>query len=208
MSARWRIAAAVIASSTLTVLSAALKAQIRESQVIDAFSTEGQITVNGQTRQYKVEHLPASSFPALPAAVAAELNRRGCLIPQTYEAHGPENVIRGSFRRAGENDWAALCSVHGTVSLLVFFEGAADSPAVLATAAETARLQLNNASGNMEFDWGIDVATPELVHEAQTEMRRRPARLDHDSVADSVIDGATVYHFYAGNAWTTVETRD
>ena len=130
------------------------------------------------------------------------------MIPQTYEAHGPENVIHGSFRRAGEKDWAVLCSVHGTVSLLVFFDGAAESPEVLATAAETSRLELNNASGKMEFDWGIDVATPELVHQAQTQMRHRPARADHDSIADSIIDGATVYRFYTGTAWTTVETSD
>lgn len=208
MNVRWKLAAAAIAGSMLTFLSEAVMAQGPELQPIDAFSNSGTVTVNGQTHQYKVEHLPASSFPALPTAVAAELNRRGCLIPQTYEAHGPENVIHGSFRRPGEKDWAALCSVHGTVSLLVFFEGAAASPDVLATAAETSRLELNNASGKLEFDWGIDVATPELVHEAQTDMRRRPAKPDHDAIADSIIDGPTVYRFYAGNAWTTVETSD
>jgi hypothetical protein len=208
MNARSRFAAVVLVSSTLTVLSVALKAQGPELQPIDAFSTSGQVTVNGQTRPYKVEHLPASSFPALPTAVAAELNRRGCLIPQTYEAHGPENVIHGSFKRPGEKDWAVLCSVHGTVYLLVFFDGAAASPEVLSTAAETSRLELSNASGKMEFDWGIDVATPELVHETQSEMRRRPAKADHDAIADSMIDGATVYRFYAGNGWTTVETSD
>ncbi|MFZ0305046.1 MAG: hypothetical protein WAL75_20310 [Terracidiphilus sp.] len=208
MNVRWRLAAAMIGGSMLTFLSAALGVQGPELQAIDAFSNSGTVTVNGQPRQYMVEHLPASSFPALPAGVAAELNRRGCLIPQTYEAHGPENVIHGSFRRPGESDWAALCSAHGTVSLLVFFEGASESPAVLATAAETARLELNNATGKLEFDWGIDVASPEQVHEAQSEMRRRPARLDHDAVADSIIDGPTVYRFYAGNAWTNVATSD
>jgi hypothetical protein len=202
----WQVAgvrAALLALAVVAYCDSALTAQ-----VMDAFSTSGQVTVNGQTRSYKVEHLPASSFPALPTSVAAELNRRGCLIPQTYEAHGPENVIHGSFRRAGEKDWAVLCSVHGTVSLLVFFEGAAASPDVLASAAETSRLELNNASGKLEFVWGIDVATPELVHEAQTEMRRRPAKADRDAIADSIIDGPTVYRFYAGNAWTTVETSD
>jgi len=147
----------------------------------------------------------------LPAAVAAELNRRGCLIPQTYEAHGPENVIHGSFKRAGEKDWAALCSVHGTVSLLVFFDGTEASPEVLLSAAETARLGPTPASGllgMLAFDWGIDVATPETVHEAQSQMRRRPARLDHDAIADANVDGPTIYRFYTGNAWKMIETSD
>ena len=200
--------AALMALAVVVCCGAVLWAQGPELQAIDAFSNSGTVTVNGQARPYKVEHLPASSFPALPAAVAAELNRRGCLIPQTYEAHGPENVIHGNFRRSGEKDWAALCSVHGTVTLLVFFDGEATNPAVLATAAETERLEAHGASGVLGFDWGIDVASPELVHEAQAGMRHRPARLDHDAVADSMIDGVTVYHFYAGNAWTVVETSD
>jgi hypothetical protein len=207
----WQVSgvrAALVAFVVVLCCGPALKAQDPELQAIDAFSNSGTVTVNGKVTPYKVEHLPASSFPALPAAVAAELNRRRCLVPQTYEAHGPENVIHGSFKRPGEKDWAALCSVHGIVSLLVFFEGAADSPEILASAAETSRLELNNASGRLEFDWGIDVATPELVHEAQTQMRRRPAKADHDAIADSIIDGPIVYRFYAGNAWTTVETSD
>lgn len=206
----WQVAGmrtALVALAVVLCCDFSLRAQTSGSQ-LDAFSNSGAVTVNGQTRQYKVQHLPASSFPALPAAVAAELNRRDCLIPQTYEAHEPENVIHGSFRRAGEKDWAVLCSVHGTVSLLVFFEGAAASPEVVTSAAETSRLELNNASGKLEFDWGIDVATPELVHEAQTQMRRRPAKADHDAIADSIIDGPTVYRFYTGSAWTIVETSD
>ena len=179
-----------------------------QDPVSDPLNASGQVTVDGRPTPYIVRHLPVNAFPQLPAAVADALTRRGCLIPQTYEAHGPENVIHGNFRRSGEKDWAALCSVHGTVTLLVFFDGEATNPAVLATAAETERLEAHGASGVLGFDWGIDVASPELVHEAQAGMRHRPARLDHDAVADSMIDGVTVYHFYAGNAWTVVETSD
>ena len=197
------LAVAWIAVAAVVLFNAAAQAQSA-----DAFTSAGQVAVDGTTMSYTVRHLPASAFPALPAAVVAELNRRGCLIPQTYEAHRPENVIHGSFRRAGSTDWALLCSVRGVISLLVFFEGQAESAVVLATAPETERLEAHGASGVLGFAWGIDVASPELVHEAQAGMRHRPARLDHDAVADSIIDGATVYHFYAGSAWTVVDTRD
>jgi hypothetical protein len=36
-------------------------------------------------------------------------------------------------------------------------------------------------------------------------MERRPPRLDHDALADSVVDRRTVYHFYAKSVWTLVE---
>lgn len=164
----------------------------------------GQIVVNGRATPYLIRHLPVSSFPQLPAAVAGELNRRGCLIPQTYEAHAPENVIEASLERAGSRDWAVLCSTQETVSLLVFFESAGAAARVLATAPETERLQPQGAAGRLGFDWGIDRATPEQVREARAAMRNPPPRLEHDALADSLIDEKTVYHYYSANAWTVV----
>ena len=73
----------------------------------------GQIVVDGRSTPYLIRHLPVSSFPDLPPQLAALLNRRGCLIPQTYQAYGPENVIRASLERAGSSDWAVLCSAQG-----------------------------------------------------------------------------------------------
>ena len=35
-----------------------------------------------------------------------------------------------------------------------------------------------------------------------------PARLDHDALADSVVEGRTIYHFYSKNAWTILEMPD
>ncbi len=166
----------------------------------------GHVTVDGHVTPYLIRHLPAISFPELPAAVQDELDRRGCLIPQTYEAHHPENVIHGSFERSGSSDWAVLCSHAGTVSLLVFFSGAPESPAVLAGAPETRRLQTSDAAGDLGFNWGIDPASPEQVREKQVGMEPRPPRLDHDCIADSVIEHRTVYHYFSKGGWTLVET--
>jgi hypothetical protein len=168
----------------------------------------GQIQVNGRTTQYVIRHLPVSSFPQLPETVAKALLERGCLIPQTYQAHRPENVVQASLERPGSTDWALLCSANGTVSLLVFFgstaagEAVVAPPQVLASALETERLQLHGSVGGvLGFNWGIDPATPEHVHEAQAGMDKRPARVDHDALADTLVDHHTVYHFYTNGAW-------
>ena len=87
----------------------------------DPLNVSGQVTVDGRPIPYLIRHLPVNAFPQLPAAVQDALTRRGCLIPQTYEAHQPENVVHASLERHGSSDWAVLCSVDGTVSLLVFF---------------------------------------------------------------------------------------
>lgn len=165
----------------------------------------GQITANGHSASYVIHHLPATSFPDLPAPIASTIAVRGCLIPQTYEAHRPENVIHGSLERAGSHDWALLCSVKGTVSLLVFFASAPERPIVLATAPETERLQAHDPSRVLGFNWGIDPASPEQIHDAQIGLEHRPPAPDHDALADSVVDQKTVYHFYSKGKWTLVD---
>ena len=168
----------------------------------------GQIILGGHSIPYRIRHLPVSSFPELPAQVQEQLNRRGCLIPQSYQAHGPENVIHASFEHAGSSDWAALCSAQGTVSLLVFFASNPGQFVVLAAAPETERLQTHDPGGVLGFDWGIDPASPARIHEAQAGLDHRPPLVDHDALADSLIDHRTVYHFYAKSAWTVLEMPD
>jgi hypothetical protein len=168
----------------------------------------GQIIVDGHPTPYLIRHLPISSFPDLPPAIQQQLDRRDCLIPQTYEAHGPENVVHASLERPGSSDWAILCSAQGTVSLLVFFGDGSSQPFTLASAPETERLQAHDPSGVLEFNWGIDPASPEQVHDAQLPMRHPPPRIDHDALADTLVDRHTVYHFYLKSAWIVLEMQD
>lgn len=168
----------------------------------------GQVVVDGHSTPYLIRHLPVNSFPQLPSTVQDLLNRRGCLIPQTYEARRPENVVHASLERRGSSDWAVLCSVKGTVSLLVFFASNNGDPMVLATSAETVRLQAHGSTDVLGFNWGIDPASPDEVHQAQLGMRHLPPRIDHDALADSVIDHKTVYHLYSKNTWALVDTQD
>src|SRR6202041_2443829 len=151
---------------------------------------QGKVVIAGRPTPYLIRHLPVNSFPVLPLRIQNALDRRGCTIPQTYEAHGPENVVHGSLERAGSSDWAVLCSAQGTVSLLVFFGERTEGtqPAVLASTSETERLQAHGATEVLGFDWGIDRATPEQIEEAQSGMAHRPARVDHDAGAEAMID--------------------
>jgi hypothetical protein len=165
----------------------------------------GQVVVDGRSTPYLIRHLPISSFPDLPASVVDLLNLRGCLIPQTYEAHRPENVVHASLERAGSSDWAVLCSAAGKVSLLVFFSGNSAQPLLLASAPETERLQSHPSTGVLGFNWGIDPVSPQQIHDAQIGLVPRPPKLDHDALADSIVDHKTIYHFCVKNVWTVLE---
>jgi hypothetical protein len=198
--------AAILASASISAVGqTALSVEGRSpAQLVES----GQILFDGRSTPFIIRHLPASSFPDLPAAIQDQLNLRGCLIPQTYEAHRPENVVHASLERQGSSDWAVLCSVQGTVSLLVFFDNSFARPAVLASAPETERLQAHDPSGVLGFNWGIDPASPEQVREAQAGMEHRPPLLDHDALADTLVDHHTVYHFYMRSAWIVLAVQD
>jgi hypothetical protein len=174
----------------------------------EALVVSGQIVISGHATPYLIRHLPVSSFPALPRSVQDELNKRGCTIPQTYEAHRPENVVHANLEGRGAADWAVLCAIQGTVSLLVFFNGSTQPPALLASTPETERLQPHDASGVLGFNWGIDPASPAQVAEAQTGLTPHPPMLDHDALADAIVEHKTIYHFYAKSAWTLVKLPD
>jgi hypothetical protein len=183
------------------ILSVSLSGSAQQSSPLN---TSGEVLVAGRSTPYLIRHLPISSFPDLPAAIQQALNRRGCLIPQTYEARKPENVVHASLERPGSSDWAVLCSVEGTVSLLVFLSRSPGEPVTLASAPETERLQQRDSTGTLGFNWAIDHASPEQVHQAQTGMDPRPPLLDHDALADTAVDRRTVYHYHAHGAWTLV----
>ena len=165
----------------------------------------GHVPSEGRSVPFLIRRLPVSSFPDLPADVATTLNERGCMIPQTYEAHHPENVVRASLERAGSSDWAVLCGSRGTVSLLIFFASAPEKPIVLESAREMERLQMHDRGGVLGFNWGIDPASPEQVREARSGMEHRPPPTDHDALADSIIDVKTIYHFYSKHSWMLLD---
>ena len=191
-------------AACLLQLLCALAALAQQPQLDSA----GQIDHEGRPTPYLIRRLPVSSVPDLPAPLQAELTHRGCLIPQTWQAHHPENVVRAALSAPGSDDWAILCSVNGQVSLLVAISGDPASLIALATFAESNRLRPRDASGALGFDWGIDPASPAQVHQAQTGLSPRPAPIDHDALADTLMDRRTIYHYFTRNAWTRLETPE
>jgi hypothetical protein len=203
MKPAWMI---LIAAAAPVVLPACAQGVPRATErPADALIERGEIDFGGHSARYVIRHLPVSSFPALPQAVQAQLEQRGCLIPQTYEAHRPENVVHASLEARGTSDWAALCSVQGTVSLLVFFADGSKPAMELASAPETERLQVHDVTGVLGFNWGIDPASPKDVADAESGVTPRPPPLDHDALADSVVEHKTMYHYYAKGGWRVME---
>lgn len=147
---------------------------------------------------YKIRLLPVSSFPQLPRVVAQQLDRKGCMIPQSFEAHEPENVITGSFEKAGSSDWAALCSVKGVTTLYVFFQSNLAHPVALRSQPDNKWLGI---SWSREYGsaWGISTMPATVLP--------RTDEVDHDGIEDSFVGQSSVVRYFRNGQWTTLDSN-
>lgn len=160
----------------------------------------------GSPIAYRIRLLPLSSFPAIPAEVADQLGRRHCMIPQTYEAKQPENVIHGAFDAFGTSDWAALCSAEGTTTLYVFFAGQFDSPIALRRQADTVWLGADPGEPVLGSAWGIAARTAEQLRSSPE--FRSLLSFDHDAIDDARLERNLTIHYYQGGKWLTLTAGD
>jgi hypothetical protein len=160
----------------------------------------------GQAVVYRIRLLPLASFPSLPAPVAAELSHRQCMIPQSFEAKQPENVIHGAFRAPGSSDWAALCSSSGVTTLYVFFAGQSESPIALRSQGDSAWLGSEPGSAVFGSAWGIAVRSSAELRASP--LLRHAATIDHDAIDDARLERSVVIHYYKGGKWITLNDGD
>lgn len=157
---------------------------------------------NGAEVSYRIRLLPPASFPALPSPVAGVLNSHRCLIPQTYEAHQPENVIRGSFEKQGSDDWALLCSVDGATTLYVFFQSRLGEPIVLRRQRDSQWLGAETV-GAYGSAWGIAVR-----HPSQFPRIKAAHGIDHDGIDDSYVEKSTSIHYFQNGNWISIDANN
>jgi len=161
----------------------------------------------GDRVSYSIRLLPVSSFPDLPEPVKAQLTRRGCMIPQSFEAKQPENVIHGAFRAAGTQDWAVLCSAAGFTTLYVFFAGHFEAPVNLRMQPDSAWLGAEPGSAVFGSSWGIAVRS---VSELRSTPRLRAAlnNPDHDAIDDARLERSLTIHYYQAGTWVSLNPDD
>lgn len=161
---------------------------------------------DGHEESYRIRLLPVSSFPQLPEQVAAQLERMHCMIPQTFEAQQPENVIEGAFHAPGSSDWAALCSVDGTTTLHVFFAGHYDTPEPLRSQADTLWLGAQPGSSIYGSAWGIAVRRAGDLRASRS--LHVSGNIEHDGIEDAHIEHSATVHYWQAGKWQTLGGHD
>jgi hypothetical protein len=193
-----------VAAALLSGLFAAGWQAASSGQALNAQDTEkierGELhSPGGDAISYRIRLLPVASFPDLPAAVAAQLRSRRCMVPQTFEAQAPENVIEGAFRAAGSSDWAVLCSVEGSTTLYVFLAGQFETPVALRSQPDTAWLGSEPGSSVFGSAWGISARSAANLRSSR--QLHGNAVFDHDGIEDARLEHSATIRYDDNGRW-------
>lgn len=156
----------------------------------------------------RIVRLQPAAFPELPGSVVRELQRRGCTIPQEAFSKRAHNAIRGEFARAGQTDWAVLCSVKGVSTILVFWNGSENAPAEIAPAEDRNYLQTITAT-EIGFSRGISAVGKDFIlRHYQAYGGPTPPPIDHQAIDDAFIEKASVTWYLQGGKWLRLTGAD
>ena len=112
-------------------------------------------------------------------------------------------------KRRGSSDWAVLCSVKEPSRCSSFSPARRRAAQSWPSAPETERLQAHDPSDVLGFNWGIDPASPEQVHEAQIGMQPSARRASTTTPSPTrIIDHHTIYHFYSRTPGRVIDMPD
>ncbi len=165
-------------------------------------------TADWEEADRDVVRLSPSNFPQLPKAIRQELARRNCTIPQVSGEKKPGNVVQGRFIQRDELDWAVLCSVNRSSSILVFRNA---SPAVFAELTRGADINLLQGDGDHKIGYSRGLAAVGreiIISEYRAFGGVKPPPIDHQGIEDAFVDKAsTILYFFRGK-WLILTGSD
>jgi hypothetical protein len=167
-----------------------------------------QIVLDFEKADEQTVRLPASAFRELPYLVRIELDRRGCTIPQVWDAAKPVNVIKGSFIRAGQIDWAALCSVRRISTILIFRNSTVDHVIEIGREADVAKLQ---GVGGYKIGYSREISAVGrdfIMRHYQAYEGVKPPPINHLGIDDAFVEKSSMVHYFYRGKWIELTGAD
>jgi hypothetical protein len=170
------------------------------------------LCANAQSRadsiRVSVRRIAPDSFPELPPAVKRDLNARGCTVPQSVWPMRRNNVIRGAFTAAGRMQWALLCSVRDTTSILVYDATSAAPVDSLERSADVNWVQYGGSA--WEYSRYLSVLPRAQIRGWTTDIEGDPVPrpIDHDAINQAFLDKAAEAFYCARGRWYRQLTAD
>ncbi len=168
-----------------------------------------------ELRPLEVVRLPAERFVDVPAEVRAFIAESKCLVPQPADRvranMPPVNVTRGEFARAGQTDWAILCSRDEKSSIVVFWGGPTRCATPIFEQPDSNFFQ-GIGDGVSGFSREIDTISAQGIRRTY-ELDQKiygwtVPDVDHDGIDDAFVDKVSSRYYCEAGAWKTFAGAD
>jgi hypothetical protein len=154
-----------------------------------------------------IVRLNPSFFPALPAEVRVELERRRCKVPQPVDVGQLQNVISGKFTGPRALDWSVLCSREKRSTILVFHKGRTNSVDEFASEPDAHYLQMTE-HGHIGFSRLIMVVSGDAIRQHLGRHAALKSAIDHDGIKNNFVGKASVLWYWSGGKWIQLSQTD
>jgi len=162
--------------------------------------------------------LSPSAFPQLPQEVADELNKQKCKIPQEVvpgsKPGRPHNVVSGQFKKAGQTDWAVLCSVKEHSRIMIFLNGSAkDVEFFGGWSADRNSMQGwgEDADGNKQYMFSRLISSDDrdyILEHYERYGGPTPPPIDHDGLGTGISGKYSVTNYWYEGKWLALQGAD
>jgi hypothetical protein len=153
--------------------------------------------------------LTPAAFAGMGADLREALERRGCLVPQSFSNPVPHNIVRGRFTSAAQLDIAVLCSRQRASAILVFRGGSAALVAELAGRPDADFLQVVGSGAVVGYSRALGVADPTFIQQHHERYGGpKPPPLDHDGINDIFVGKASVVWYWHNGRWLQLQGAD
>lgn len=126
--------------------------------------------------------------------------------PGTVRLH--HNVIQGEFAKAGQTDWAVLCSMQGSSRILVFWNSEEQNPASLAAIEDRTYLQ-GITDTEIGYSRGIQaVGKKFILRHYRAYGGLKPPAIDHEGIDDAFIEKGSVTWYFDQGKWLKLTGAD
>ncbi len=143
--------------------------------------------------------------------MARGLSGRGCEIPQEWFTQTPHNIVSGAFRKPGQTDWAALCSIAGRSTTLVFWDGAAGDVEEVPQSGVADKNWLQEiGAGRIGYSRRLDAVGKSFIDYYDEAFGNLvpPPPIDHEGINDAFMEKASTVNYWHEGRWLKLAGAD
>lgn len=149
----------------------------------------------------EIRRLAPISFAKVPPKIIEALESRRCLIPQTPGDTLPHSVVKGSFVRAGQTDWAALCSRARASTIVIVWGGPSECADEMEVRQDQSYLT-KGGDGVIRFQRRIETIVPKRIKALFDRYGGDPPPpLTHDGINDRFGGKGSVIRYCYEGKW-------